>query len=490
MKLRTRFSANSGDRIRDLFEGELRVVNVGLEDFAEALHAENVRVRHVDWRPPAGGDAALARQIDELVHPGGDGWIEEISTANREAIARLVDAKPRIVGIGIARDVIPEMTDSTVLHAGPPILWETMCGPMRGAVLGGLLYEHKAATAAEAEKLASSNEITYSPCHHHQTVGPMAGVVTASMPVWIIENEKEGNRAYCTLNEGLGKVLRYGAYSAEVLRRLDWMRDTLAPILAEVIERSGPVDLRSLIAQALQMGDEGHNRNRAGTSLLIRELAPVLVTLDRPRESIAEILTFLHTNDHFFLNLTMPAAKCALDSASGIPGSSLVTTMTRNGVEFGIRVSGTGDRWFTAPAPAVEGLYLPGFSKDDAALDIGDSAITETAGYGGFAMAAAPAIVQFVGGSPERALHTTQRMREICLVDHPVYQIPALGFRGTPTGIDVLAVVRSGVVPAINTGIAHKEPGVGMVGAGLVTPPMACFAHAAKALAETVRPLE
>ncbi len=488
MKLETRFSPNSGDRIRDLFEGELRVVNVGLESFAEALHDENVCVRNVDWRPPAGGNLALARQIDALVHPGGDGWIEEISTANREAIARLVEAKPRIVGVGIARDVVPEMTEDTVLHAGPPLPWEAMCGPMRGAVIGGLLHERRAATAAEAEELASSTEITYSPCHHHRTVGPMAGIVTASMPVWIIENEKAGNRAYCTLNEGLGEVLRYGAYGSEVLRRLDWMRDILAPALAETIERSGPIDLRSLIAQALQMGDEGHNRNRAGTSLLIREWAPVLVGLDRPRESIAEILTFLHTNDHFFLNLTMPAAKCALDSASGIPGSSLVTTMSRNGTEFGIRVSGTGDRWFTAPAPAVEGLYLPGFSKDDAALDIGDSAITETAGYGAFAMAAAPAIVQFVGGSPDQALRTTQRMREICLVDHPVYRIPALGFRGTPTGIDVLAVVRSGVVPAINTGIAHKEPGVGMVGAGLVTPPMACFTRAAKALVETVHP--
>jgi hypothetical protein len=264
------------------------------------------------------------------------------------------------------------------------------------------------------------------------------------------------------------------------------MEHELAPVLSHAIERHGPLDLRSLIAQALQMGDEGHNRNRAGTSLLIRELAPHLVSVGEPSDAVARVFEFLHSNDHFFLNLTMPAGKCALDAAAGIPGSSLVTAMARNGTEFGIRVSGTQDRWFTAPAPIVDGLYLPGFSANDAAPDIGDSAITETAGYGGFAMAAAPAIVQFVGGTPQLAVDTTQRMRTITLAESRVYQIPALGFRGTPTGIDVLRVAETGTVPAINTGIAHKDPGVGMVGAGLVTPPFGIFAAAARALIEAL----
>jgi hypothetical protein len=306
------------------------------------------------------------------------------------------------------------------------------------------------------------------------------------MPVWIVENAPFGNKAYCTLNEGLGKVLRYGAYAGEVIERLNWMADTLTPILSAAIELHGPIDLRSLIAQALQMGDEGHNRNRAGTSLLIRELAPHLVRLDEDRQAIAHVLEFLSANDHFFLNLSMPAGKCALDAAAGVPDSSLVTVMARNGTEFGIRLSGTGDRWFTAPAPIVDGLYLPGFGPEDAAPDIGDSAITETAGYGGFAMAAAPAIVQFVGGSPEQALETTRRMRRITLAESRVYRVPSLGFHGTPTGIDVLRVVETGIVPAINTGIAHKEPGIGMVGAGLVTPPFECFAQAVRALAESL----
>ena len=472
--------------ISSLFVSELRVFNLGLASFAETLRAVGAHVVDVDWRPPAGGDIGLADLVDALRAKSGEAWIEQIAKANAEAIEHVLAAEPRVIGIGVARDVIPGMRDGLILHAGPPVPWDRMCGPMRGAVIGGLIYETQAATLEDARDLAASGDVVFAPCHHHDAVGPMAGVVTASMPVWIVENAAAGNRAYCTLNEGLGKVLRYGAFSKEVIDRLHWMRDELAPILVKTIESHGPIDLRSLIAQALQMGDEGHNRNRAGTSLLVRELAPALVRLAKPREAIARVLEFLNANDHFFLNLTMPAGKCALDAAVGIAGSSLVTVMARNGTEFGIRVSGTGDRWFTAPAPIVDGLYLPGFSAADAAPDIGDSAITETAGYGGFAMAASPAIVQFVGGSPNLALETTKRMGRITLAESHAYQIPALGFRGTPTGIDVLKVVESGIVPAINTGIAHKEPGVGMVGAGLVSPPFSIFAEAARALAETL----
>jgi hypothetical protein len=478
----------SSDRapIQNLFSSELRVVNLGLSSFAHTLRESGTPVIDLDWRPPAGGDIRLIRILDTLRSAAGTDWIAPVVDANQLAIERLLVAEPRAVGIAVAKDVVPGMTGKTILHAGPPINWQRMCGPMRGAVIGGLIYEGLAGSPADAERLAASGEIAFAPCHHHDAVGPMAGVVTPSMPVWIVENAPFGNKAYCTLNEGLGKVLRYGAYAGEVIERLNWMADTLTPILSAAIELHGPIDLRSLIAQALQMGDEGHNRNRAGTSLLIRELAPHLVRLDEDRQAIAHVLEFLSANDHFFLNLSMPAGKCALDAAAGVPDSSLVTVMARNGTEFGIRLSGTGDRWFTAPAPIVDGLYLPGFGPEDAAPDIGDSAITETAGYGGFAMAAAPAIVQFVGGSPEQALETTRRMRRITLAESRVYRVPSLGFRGTPTGIDVLRVVETGIVPAINTGIAHKEPGIGMVGAGLVTPPFECFAQAVRALAESL----
>ena len=408
----------------------------------------------------------------------------KIEEANLEAVSRIQKAKPTLMDVSIAGETIPGMKRNVILHAGPPVRWEKMCGPMRGAVIGGMILEGLARNRQEAEALAASGDIVFEPCHHHLSVGPMAGVVTWSMPVWVVENRSFGNRAFCTLNEGLGKVLRYGAFSEEVIARLRWMAEDLAPALKKALARHGPVDMKSLIAQALQMGDEGHNRNRAGTSLFIREIAPDLVTLDEPRERIARILTFIHGNDHFFLNLTMPSCKCTVDAAASVEGSSVVTTMARNGTEFGIRVSGLGDRWFTGPAGRVEGLYLPGFSAKDAALDIGDSVITETAGIGGFAMAAAPAIVKFVGGSANDAIRYTRQMYEITVAENDTYQIPTLDFRGTPTGIDLLKVVETGILPAINTGIAHKEPGIGMVGAGLVHPPENCFHDALEAFAE------
>jgi hypothetical protein len=470
----------SSAQVSELFGSELRVVNVGLESFSQNLSREGVENVHVQWKPPAGGDEEIAALLDRLDASAR----VDIGKANGEAVERILSGKPTLMGIGTAEQDLPGMHKKLILHAGPPVSWDHMAGPMRGAIIGGLMYEGLAQSPEEAEKLAASGEIEFEPCHHHDAVGPMAGIVTASMPVWIVENQTYGNRAYCTLNEGLGKVLRYGANSQEVIDRLKWMAEELAPILHKTIERHGPVDLKNIIAQILQMGDEGHNRLRAGTSLMIRELAPHMVMLDEDRETISRILSFMNQNDHFFLNITMPAGKSTVDAARDIEGSSIITAMARNGTEFGIRVSGLGDQWFTGPASKIDGLYLPGFTEDDAARDIGDSVITETIGLGGFAMAAAPAIVKFVGGTPQDALNFTQQMYEITERENDTYQIPALDFRGTPTGIDVRKIVETGVLPAINTGIAHKDPGVGMVGAGLVKPPMKCFRDAFEAFAK------
>jgi hypothetical protein len=315
----------------------------------------------------------------------------------------------------------------------------------------------------------------------------MAGVVSPSMPMWIVENETLGNRAFCTFNEGLGRVLRYGAFDGEVIDRLRWIERVLAPVMAAALEKlEAPLDIRAMTAQALQMGDEGHNRNRAGTSLLLRELLPAFLTLDRASGEVVSVARFISGNDHFFLNLTMPAGKAAADAAAGIEASSVVTAMARNGTEFGIRTSGTGERWFTGPSGVIDGLYLTGFGPEDANRDIGDSTITETAGIGGFAMAAAPAIVAFVGGSPEDALAATRSMYEISWSESRNYQIPALGFRGTPLGIDCREVAHTGVLPFVNTGIAHREAGVGQIGAGVVEPPIEAFVQAVCALAETL----
>jgi hypothetical protein len=355
---------------------------------------------------------------------------------------------------------------------------------MRGAVIGALLYEGWAASQAAAEALVATGGVAFAPCHHVGAVGPMAGVISPSMPVWVVENRAAGNWAYSNLNEGLGKVLRFGAYDPEVIERLSWMGDVLAPALARALDAlPGGVDLKELMVQALQMGDDLHNRNVAATSLLIRRLARALLRADVPRDTAEGILAFLDGNNHFFLNLSMAASKASLDAAHGVPGSGLVTAMSRNGVEFGIRLSGLGARWFTAPAPIPRGLYFPGYSEADANPDLGDSAITETAGLGGFAMAAAPAMVQFVGGTAEQAQAFTREMAEITLTLNPAFPVPSLNFIGTPTGIDVRKVVETGITPVINTGIAHKAPGVGQVGAGIVRAPLACFEHALLALA-------
>jgi hypothetical protein len=298
--------------------------------------------------------------------------------------------------------------------------------------------------------------------------------------MWVMElrDEAHGNTSWCTLNEGLGKVLRYGAYGPEVIDRLRWMGDVLGPLMQQAVRVAGPVDVRAIVGQMVQMGDEGHNRNRAGTLMLLRELLPTLIDSGRPPAEVAEAVRFVSANDHFFLNLVMPACKLQTLAAAGIAGSTAVTVMARNGTDFGIQVSGTGDTWFTAPANTPEGLFLGSYGPDDANPDIGDSAITETAGIGGLAMATAPAIVRFVGGSVPDALATTQRMYDITLGENPAFAIPILEFRGAPTAIDVTAVVRTGVLPQINTGMAGRVAGTGQVGAGLVTPPMECFTQA------------
>lgn len=408
----------------------------------------------------------------------------DIDSANTTAVTRMMEARPVLVGIGQALDVVPGMRPNLILHAGPPITWERMSGPLKGAIIGALIFEGKAKTAEEAEALASSGEIDFAPCHHHAAVGPMAGVTSASMAVYIVENQTHGNRAFSNLNEGYGKVLRYGAYQEDVQARLRWMNTTMAAVLKDALEASGGMDIRALLAEALHMGDEGHNRNKAGSILYTKNLAPFIAKVAPNGDVAAEVLKFLGDNALSVLNPVMAACKAMCDAAHGVEGSTIVSTMARNGTDFGIRVSGLGDRWFTAPSQVPDGLYFPGFSLADANRDIGDSTITETAGIGGFAMAAAPAIVTFVSGKPSDAINATMEMYEITFTEHKTFTIPALDFRGTPTGIDLRKVVEVGITPRINTGIAHKNAGVGQVGAGLVRPPMQIFEEALVAFAE------
>ena len=407
-----------------------------------------------------------------------------IDQANKEAVEKMMSARPMLTGVEAARDVIPRMRENLLLHAGPPIEWERMSGPLKGAVIGALLFEGLAKDEAAAVGMVKAGEIDFEPCHHHSAAGPMAGVTSASMQVYILENITHGNRAFSTLNEGYGKVLRYGAYNREVIDKLHWMNSTMAPLLAEAIGRTEGIDLRALVAEALHMGDEGHNRNKAGSLLFLKHLAPLIASSNVSKEDGALVLDFLGENALSVLNPVMAACKAMADSAHDVNRSTVVTAMARNGTDFGIRVSGLGERWFTAPAQIPDGLYFPGYTSDDANPDIGDSTITETSGIGAFAMAAAPAIVTFVSGSPQDALNATLEMYEITVSEHSHFTIPPLDFRGSPTGIDIRSVVELGITPRVNTGIAHKDAGVGQVGAGLVRPPMAIFEEALVAFAE------
>ena len=462
-----------------------RVVTVGAALFADALTAQAVPVTPVDWRPPLGDDDVAADVARVLADP-------RHADANATAVARMLTAGAELVDVRPAREALG-LDDATFLHAGPPIGWDRASGPLRGALIGALLFEGRAGSPDEAQRMLAAGEgIGWEPCHHHRTVGPMAGVVSPSMWMFELRDPVHGGTAWCSLNEGLGKVLRYGAYGPEVVERLRWMSGVLGPLLQTAVRaraQDDPVDVKAIVTQMLQMGDEGHNRNRAGTLMLLRELLPGLIDSGAPSADVAAAVAFVAGNDHFFLNLGMPACKLAGDAARDVPGSSLVVAMARNGTDFGIQVSGTGDRWFTGPANTPEGLYLGAFGPDDANPDIGDSAITETGGIGGFAMAAAPAIVRFVGGEVADAIAATRRMYEVTLAEHPTFQIPVLGFRGTPAGIDAVAVTRTGILPQINTGMAGRVAGTGQVGAGLVTPPPEIFPAAVRALAEAAPPL-
>jgi hypothetical protein len=410
-----------------------------------------------------------------------------IGTANGVALARLVGGQPVLVDCLPARTALA-LPDRTVLHAGPPLHWDRACPTMQAAIQCAVRYEGWARDDASARALIVDGRIDRAPCHHWGAVGPMTGMVTPSMPVFVVENREHGNRAFAAINEGLGRVLRFGANDASVIERLQWLEREAGPLLGAAIRGSGGIDLRAIMAQALRMGDEMHQRNVAASSLFVRAIVPHMARATADASLIARCADFLAGNDQFFLNLAMAAAKACTDPCIGIADSTMIATMARNGTDFGLRVAGLGDRWFTAPVNTPEGLYFPGFGPADANPDIGDSAIVETVGLGGMAMAASPAVAGFVGaGGLREAIATTEEMAEICLGEHLHFRIPTLDDRGAPVGIDIRKVVETGITPLINTGMAGKVPGTGQIGAGVVRAPLACFEMALDAFAESRR---
>ncbi len=469
------------DKLRKLLGGKPRIINIGLPSFAEVIEQFGCETVQYDWTPPAGGNVEMIRMLNFLRGH------TEIDEANREVIAKVVASQPVIKDNVRAKEVIPELREGRViLHAGPPVAYENMPDPMQGSCVGAVLFEEWADNEADARKLLESGGVTFIPCHHVNAVGPMGGITSPNMAVFVVENETDGNRAYCTMNEGIGKVLRFGAYSEEVVERLRWMRDVLGPTLGRALRSmDGGLAVNPLIAKAIAMGDEFHQRNIAASLAFLKEVAPIITAMDMDEKDRYDVIKFLADTDQFFLNIMMATGKAVMDAARTITKGTIVTAMCRNGYEFGIRIAGMGDEWFTGPVNTPQGLYFTGYDGEDACPDMGDSAITETFGVGGMAMIAAPAVTRFVGaGGYEDALRTSNEMAEITIDRNPNFIIPTWNFRGTCLGIDARLVVEKGITPVINTGIAHRIAGYGQIGAGTVHPPICCFEKAVAAYAK------
>ncbi|HJD16394.1 MAG TPA: acyl-CoA synthetase FdrA [Candidatus Enterococcus stercoripullorum] len=471
------------EQVMELLTTKPRIINVGLQSFNESILQYGGRTEQFNWRPRAGGNKKMIRILDAL-----EDFEDQIAADNQEVTDKIKNAQPFLIDVVPAKTVIAELNESqkTLLHAGPPIEWSEMTGPMQGSCIGAALFERWATNEEEARRLLESGEVRFMPCHHVQAVGPMGGITSANMPVFVVENRLTGNRAYCILNEGIGKVLRFGAYSQEVIDRLDWIKDVLGPTIAKALQLTEEgINLNVLIARSITMGDEFHQRNIAATLNFLKEIAPLIIQTDIPEDQKYEVIKFLADTDQFFLNIMMATGKAIVDGARSETKGTVVTTMTRNGVNFGIRIAETEDEWHIAPVNTPKGLYFTGFTEADGNPDIGDSAITETVGVGAMAMVAAPGVTRFVGaGGFEDALETSNEMAKICLGHNSTFSIPTWDFQGTCLGIDIRKVVETGITPVINTGIAHKEAGVGQVGAGTVRAPLGCFENALTAYAK------
>jgi hypothetical protein len=398
--------------------------------------------------------------------------------ANQQAIERIQSSRIYLTEMSQAKDAISFFDGCSLMHSGPPVKWENMNTAMRNAICGAIVYEGWAENLTEAFEMADEGKIKFGSDNENNAVGPMAGIVSPSMPVFIFENQIFGNLAYVTINEGLGKTLRFGANDESVIARLKWIENTLAPILKEALTLSGPIDITSIIAQGIQRGDECHNRNKASNNLFVNQIAPWMVRCGFPREDIAQALTFMAGNDHFFLNLSMGNSKATMDTIHDIEYCSIVSCMSTNGYQLGVQVSGSGRQWFTAPSPYAKGNYFEGYNESDASNVMGDSYISEACGIGAFAMGASLGIGQFIGINIKQAQDYSLEMYDITVSEHELFKIPTFDFRGTPLGIDIRKVISSGRLPVINTGIANKKPGIGQIGAGIVYPPIECFREA------------
>jgi len=470
------------ETVPPLFQNPLRVINAGVGGFADALRRQSIPVIDLDWRPPADGDRALTETLRALYsHPD---LTSRVEAANHEVVRRIVESNPQVIDVTPAHEAMG-LPDHTLTHAGPPISWERMCGPQKRAVLGAIQFEGWAEGNEQAAALVESGHVALAPNHAYNAVGPMTGIISPSMPVLVARNETFGNHAYSTFNEGRGNTLWFGLFDHGTLNRLRWIRDTLGPAMKAALKQHGPFSVFDITAQGLQMGDECHARHAACTSLLVKRLMPHMLEAGVDGKTVAEIIRFADNNNHFFLNFTMAAVKATMDAAHGVPYSTVVTAMSRNGVDFMMRVAGLGDRWIVGPvSPMDEAVYYTGYGVADAAGDIGDSAIIETCGLGGMAIAGAPSLAPFVGGKLSDAVASVESLANITVARHPKFSLPPADGVQTPLGVDVRRVVETRLVPFITTGVLHESsPTVGQIGTGVARAPVALFDQALAALA-------
>lgn len=473
----------ASEKVLDLLTSKPRVINIGVESFGDTVTEFGGKAVQFNWTPRAGGNQKLIKILDQLDK------MEEIEEQNARVAERIKNGAPFLVDVVPAHTVIPQLKDKVLLHAGPPMKWDDMTGPMQGSCVGAALFEGWADNEEDAHRMLENGEVDFMPCHDANAVGPMGGITSGNMAMLVVENRETGNEAYSTMNEGIGTVLRFGAYNEEVVNRLHWMKDVLGPTLSKALKKMDDgMNVNVIVARAIAMGDEFHQRNHAASLIFLKEVAPVIVALDDVDEKEKqEVIQFLADTDQFFLNVMMASGKAIVDGARTVKEGTIVSIMSRNGKDFGIRISALGDEWFTAPVNTPKGLYFTGYSEEDGNPDVGDSAITETIGVGGMAMVAAPAVTRFVGaGGFEDALKVSNEMDRITVSNNSNWSIPTWDFKGAPLGIDIRKVVETGIEPVINTGIAHKVAGVGQVGAGTVRAPLGCFEKALVAYAKSV----
>jgi hypothetical protein len=452
--------------------GSVSVVNIGLSLFADAAAAQGAEVASVDWRVPAGGRPAAVAALGRL-YGRYAGRIEE---ANTEVVRRLDTGVPLLTGIRTVAEAVPGLPDRTLLHCGPAIAYRDAPDPLRRSMRAAVVAEGWAGDPQAAGQMLERGDIGLSPANEHRIVVPMATALEPGAPVYVVENPAGGTVAFAPVGQGPGEVAWFGCDSPAAVTRLGFLREVAAPVIGQVLQRSGPLDVLALAAQAVAMGDDVHVRTQAATNLLIRAWLPHLTELGDPAR--VAFARFLSGNHLFFLTIAMAAARSLTEWAAQVPGASVVTTMARNGTSFGIRLPGS-DRWFTTGAPEVgNALYYPDQGPQTSARDMGDSAVLELTGLGAAAAAGSPAVAQFLGGSMAAAAALTERLAVICAGRSSRFKIPVLGMAGTPLGVDVRRVVELGITPAITTGILHRSAGTGQVGAGVAEAPLECFAAA------------